>query len=320
MVATMLITSMILIACGQEFDRFTPSTSEIDTSELDDLLDLFQKEAPTYTINSERRELVVTPRENVFIIPSKIFQTKDGIAVSGNIDLQVVELFSKGDMLLNGVPTVSDSRLIVSDGVFNIKAFQDGEELELIPGKQIELYSPNENVDLDMQLFYGNDAPIEEFNWTLNPPVDSFPTLNFGEWGFETQEGGPIFGDGYECILDSMNWINIDAIADFDGQETTGITVELPEEYQINSTLVAIIFKDLDSVVALAYNEENKQFIESYELTPISYEVSIIVLSLQPDETLHFAMEDVTVTQDLNVEMMPQETTIEIIKEALGNL
>lgn len=80
-----------------------------------------------------------SPRTGTRInIPAGILAKKDGTPVTGQVDLQFREYRNFGDFIASGIPMhYSDSQgdfFFNSGGMFEVRTFQNGEELTIIPG------------------------------------------------------------------------------------------------------------------------------------------------------------------------------------------
>src|SRR3546814_1109370 len=65
--------------------------------------------------------------------PAGAFLDADGLPVSGEVTVRLIELYSKTDIMLAGLSTESHSDLLESGGEFYLMAEKDGEELTLNP-------------------------------------------------------------------------------------------------------------------------------------------------------------------------------------------
>lgn len=317
-VSVLLLVTTVMFSCEPEVDRFTPVEGEqIDVETiLDDLEDGPQE----FAIDADSDQRVITANEALLTIEKNIFQTKDGAVVTGVVDLEIKELYTKGDIFLNRVPTVSDGKLLESDAVLHISATQDGKPLELIPGKQIQINIPNDNPMEKMELFYGEGGDREDFNWLeADGDENAWDNVDRAEWAVQDSLE-ELFGYGYECFSDSLQWINVDIFVDVPEDQKTSVCVELPEIYTNTNTYVAMIFKDINSVVGFTGSAETMQFCEPYGLSPIGFDISIIVISTQAEEVFHFGIEDAIISEDLVIQITPEEKTKEEIKLILDGL
>lgn len=76
-------------------------------------------------------------------IPENAFVTKDGKAVTGKVDFAVEEFKNATDIFLSGIPMTYDSAGVSytfsSAGMMELRAYSQGEELELAPNTQLDI-------------------------------------------------------------------------------------------------------------------------------------------------------------------------------------
>src|SRR3546814_11018681 len=65
--------------------------------------------------------------------PAGAFLDADGLPVSGEVTVRLIERYSKTDIMLAGLSTESHSDLLESGGEFHLMAEKDGEEITLDP-------------------------------------------------------------------------------------------------------------------------------------------------------------------------------------------
>ena len=217
--------------------------------------------------------------------------------VTGNITIELVELFNKSEMLRLNKPTMGvlpfgEQRPLVSGGEFQVKAFQNGNELYLKAGASYTIISeaPGGVADQNMSLFIGEDD-----NGTLTwfPQDSSNNTGVFAE------------GSQYFTFVNQLNWINCDYFMNYNGPMTT-VTVQFPEGFTSNNAMLFISFDGLNSLTGI-YGFENGVFTTApyYEL-PVGIDVHFIAFTVINDEP-HVAIVSATIA-DGHLEIIPALT------------
>lgn len=96
-----------------------------------------------YTVNALPGSVLDYGSGTRIIVPSMAFQDADGNPVTGNIDITYREFRDVVDVVLSGIPMKYDSGGVVGDfrsaGMFEIEASQNGTEVFLREGKQIDM-------------------------------------------------------------------------------------------------------------------------------------------------------------------------------------
>jgi len=117
---------------------------------------------------SVSKDTVITCKEGTKLtIPSNCFITKSGKEVTGTVQLKTEEFYTKSDILLAGLTTLSDGKLLESGGMLNLLAYAGGEEVLLKQGKSIRIEMPANQKQEGMQLFNGVKDKDGKVNWVL---------------------------------------------------------------------------------------------------------------------------------------------------------
>ncbi len=95
--------------------------------------------------------------------------------VKGNekLRLEIKEAYSAGDILLAGLTTRSNGKLLQSGGMIYINATSNGKKIELL--KPINVSIPSASYDERMQLFKGEVENDGSINWVAPQPLDTSP-------------------------------------------------------------------------------------------------------------------------------------------------
>ncbi len=132
-----------------------------------------------FQLRGDHARLLRTQKGTRIHVPLKAFVNKiSGEPIEGDIELIFDEYHTQGEILASGIPMTyatpeGDTVNFESAGMFDIRAFQDGIELELAEGKeiQVELATGADG----MVEFYAYDEGIE--NWELKE-VECNPIVN----------------------------------------------------------------------------------------------------------------------------------------------
>lgn len=113
--------------------------------------------APVFTssISATKGGTFTSPKGTVFEIPANAFVNKNGEAVEGDVAIKVKEYKKPEDILLSGIPMTYQGVIMESDGMFDMQANVNGEEVQLASGKSIQVNMPaNDSTKKDYKLFY----------------------------------------------------------------------------------------------------------------------------------------------------------------------
>lgn len=217
----------------------------------------------------------------------------DGSKASYPFDLEVLEILTPKDMILNQKPTVSQGRLLTTGGELFIKATKGGKELGLSFYNGTSIIIPAKETELGMSLFYGENA---------NSFLEWFP-----EKERPRQSGAPELGvitridslkqRSYVLFPTQIGWINCDKFANFQGIKTKiKFASVYPELKEIQTFL---FFPDLKSVMQV-YGETSGEI-------PVGQLIKVISVAVSKDEQVFSFIKDINVAenQTVNIELKP---------------
>lgn len=158
-------------ACNQPVKKNTILSTSSDekppteNSQLSTALDLQQyfDEAPQlFTVNTGTT--TITAKHGLRLeVNTDDFETEDGRAATGPVELTVKELVTKEQLIAGDCPTVSDGRLLETAGSYFIGASVYGSKLRLKQGKKMRIEFPKRGDN--MELFYGQRMADGSMNW-----------------------------------------------------------------------------------------------------------------------------------------------------------
>lgn len=237
----------------------------------------------TFTINAGQAQTVTGSNGTVVHFNANSFVTASGAPVTGSIQIELVEIYSKSDMILMNKQTVGKTwdgvSPLISGGQFSIVAKQNGQKLKLAPGMnyQIDTPAPNGTTNL-MGLFYG-EIEDEQLEWSQ---VDS---------AFVNPGSGI-----YSAFPDSTGWINLDYFMNNSGP-LSQIDVQIPSGFTTANTRVFVSI-DGSSSMAGIYNVNSGIFTSgNYYKLPVGMAVHFIIINLDNNE-IHAAVVPATIANN----------------------
>ncbi|MFY9310518.1 MAG: hypothetical protein WAQ28_15845 [Bacteroidia bacterium] len=265
------LATMTLFSCKKE-NNITPEAPTPSTPAS--LSALFsEKAAPkqTFTINAGQFQSITGAKGTKLNIQPGSFKNQSGQVVSGNVTLEMREMFSKSDMIFSGATTTSNGQLLVSGGELYIQAFQNGSPLSLTSSTTVEAQVRTNNNAGPMQEFYSNTSfeTPEGLDWWL---ADSTNTDTI-----YTDYDSSDFVEYYYFYLDQMNWINCDYFWDSNGP-FTDIEVNTGTQFDGTNCTVYISFDGINSVLSLGDYDLNHLFNYGYPSIPQGMNVHIIAI------------------------------------------
>ena len=238
------------------------------------------------------------------------FLDADGNPVVGTVQVELIEIFDKGSMLVTNMPSVGqlpsgEQALLVSGGEHFVGATQEGEELRL--NHPFTLTAPADNTggpDEEMVLFRAEgdgDAWIEEED----------------EKGLRIIENGDEGGTAYMGFISEFGWTNIDRWYS-DTRPKTTIHVSVPDGWDDTNSMVYLSYDGEPNALARmdTYDDNTGLFSEHYGLIPIGLEVHLIFVTELEGEW-SYAIQGTTITDGHLTEFASAESLIETDTDGL---
>jgi hypothetical protein len=169
------LLSIVLFSCQKEKSTLPNEKNTIAVSSLlkTDKLQNFEFLLKNDTIISGKERTKIW-------IPSDLFENY----TNGKITLELKEFYSKEDMILNGLSTVTDKdELLESSGMFYINFTEEDKQLKIKKGKSYKVEIPNKPL-AESNIYYNDNDSI--FRWELSdnkfyvPIIDYFRNADFG--------------------------------------------------------------------------------------------------------------------------------------------
>lgn len=220
-----------------------------------------------YTVTAESGQYIVGQKGSGFYIFPNAFKNASGTIVTGNIDIEIREIYSKKDMILSGATTVSNNDLLVSGGEFYINATQNGQQLTLIPGK-IYLQTVASGNTHPMQLFTSNGtAGINENN-------PGFNTLN---WVLDSSAVATN-DTFYYSNIPTLGWINFDHFY-YSTEPKDSLRAILSDNFNCYNTMMFLSFDGLNLAMSMYTNDWNVGTVFVAHYIPNGMNLRVVTIS-----------------------------------------
>jgi hypothetical protein len=207
-------------------------------------------------------------------------------------------------MILAGISTVSNGRLLTTGGQVNIKAFKDGKELVLSPFNNFNIQMPTINNEQNMSIYYGEITSDSVINWeeAIMPNDSIRDTLAISRLFLEAER--------YYIFPTQIGWINIDKLASINSVTTTiSCNSSKPEASKI---LKYIYFPELKSVMQIYGNEQSQ--------LPVGERAKFVFIAYSESEKIYFQAIDAVIEENMKIEIQLKEATKELLIEELSKL
>ena len=323
-IVTLLLISaaLLLNGCQKDTDIFVPDAGQTNGPDLN----WYSTITPTMPVSLLKNGLVLETytdsiqvnANNAYIttpfgllcgFPPNCCTGSAGQSITGTVNVEMLLVKKKGDMVRLNKPTTSNGRLLVSGGEIFIRLKKDNQELQLAPNKKIQLRYVDSPYSTQMKLFVGDESNPEQFNW-LPTPDPSNNTIT-------------VTSQNYEIQTNHLRWLNTDYFYDTTGIARTTVTAGLATHFTNANTIAFVVFNGFRSVVAMNGDISSKKF-RSIKL-PVGKEITVVVISRQGNDYFMDHKTVITALQnsspsDQIVVTNPVITTLANIKSYLSTL
>lgn len=295
MIGALLVAALVFTSCENEDrdDLIIPATAAEFNSIKDQALENITQ---NFQFNADDGVVTLTSANGVEININGSCLLKNGNAVTGNVDLEFVEIFDKGSMLVTNKPTMGimpsgDKALLITGGEFFIEATQNGVVLQttcnfdlIIPG------ALTGGVDTDMILWKGIIDANGDLAWdeVINLPATT------------GLAGGRVFGEGnsYYAFLSDFGWSNVDRFYS-DPRPKTTILAGVPAGYDNKNCSLFLSYDGEDAGLANldTFDSVTGLFSEHYGQIPIGLECHVIFVS-EENNNWKYAIKPVTIVEN----------------------
>lgn len=312
--AFFILGMVSLVGCKRE---------ELGLHETSGIKKFFQENQPKsefFVVNAGVKSSIKCKKGTVIKIDANSLLHQNGTPVTGNVTIEMKEVFTKSEMVKSKISTVSQGRLLISQGEFYINAVQGGESLKIKSGKKINISVPNFSNAPSSMLFRGDSIP----NDSTPDPTDTIIDWTL----FDSTYIPPIFIDSTnDSIFDSINnptityfnfliegfgWINLDEIENTQDMRSLNIVVNGFDVFNCN---VFIVYKDIHSMFEAWYGLDvfNAKYIT------LNRSVTIVAIGLKEGQ-YYSTFKDLTVTKDESISLDMNPTTENEINQTLESL
>jgi hypothetical protein len=360
-IAIGLIPFMFFSSCDsavKEADMTEGKASIEIFEEIDNKLSELYDGTQFYTIPADKESIVKgTGGTRLFVNPSDL-ENEGGYPITGSLTVELRELNSLGNLVLNNAPTTSNGNILITGGAYYIDITSDGSKVKLKEGKTMKAEFPK-SLEANMSIFQGELDKNNQVNWIessialqqkkLDEPKKPIRKTKYVKK--TTNELDAIFGyiDGtdatvnteYEEVSKEVYDDYLEDLAAFEQAEKTYKSVELIKLGWINcdkflnqSDLVTInleidkskitkarffaVFEDINSVMSTNYSSHIECGL-SFNNVPLGKKIRLVGISSDQDSSLIFD-ETIVVQKGKPIAIEFVKVNDGDLKEVLANL
>lgn len=258
-----LLISLAFQSCKKE--------QKSDSDNIETYLQSIGPGKKQFTFQTAQGGTLVGEKGTRLVLNPNTFLFKDDQSqASGAIQVDLIELSDKAEIMMWNKPTRSDNNLLVSGGVAYVYMSQNGREV-ISTDSRIQFLANDTSVL--MQAFGWNDSEKSWylFNQTPNPPAPPVQTnSDISVYDFP--------------LPSNYNWINCDYF--YNGTGNSSVFVEVPGSHEeatpSTSSLVYMAFPTLFSVVRMSPSINKDRF--NVTNMPTSLTFRVIAISVKDNK------------------------------------
>jgi hypothetical protein len=304
-IGLLFLASIFVTSCTNNDDNtFTPASATEFAAVRETAL---KAQTQKFNTTAGTGLVTLTSAKGVTIKINTNCLTKNGSPATGNVDIEFVELFDKGTMLVTNKPTMGimpngDRNLLISGGEFFIKATQNGVPLEttcnitmIVPGNLTA------GVDHAMTLWNGIIDIEGNLAWA---DAREAAGENGGKGGVQGE------GNNYYVSFGNFGWTNVDKFYS-DPRPRTTILAAAPTGYDNTNSAIYLSY-DGEGQNALAKLDTYTAaglFSEHYGQIPIGLACHVI-FATEENGQWRYAIKGVTVQANDVYTFTMGETTV----------
>lgn len=241
-----------------------------------------------YTFTSGKGSASITTKSGVTISINTSTLTLNGQPVTGQVDVQYVEIFTRGHMVTANKTTMgvadpddqsdatdgTDLWPLESGGEFYVNMSQNGQPLDNAADFSLSVpASLTGGADPNMLAWSGAPDPAQDNDIAWQKQTDAAGTpIPVG--------GGGENGGNYNLHFNNFGWANIDRFSSYTGPKTT-ILVDVPAGYDDTNCIVYLATQGTQNLMARLdrYDAVTELFSEHYGQVPVGLQGYIIFIS-----------------------------------------
>lgn len=299
-VGGLLLFSALIAGCNKAEVIPAPTSEETETTSIGNRFkEYMNSKVQTYVVDAN------TPTTIYGNQGTKVVLSGSNFSVSGNVTLELLEIYKKSDMVLMNKATLANQGgqvvPISSGGEFRITVSQNGAPVQIVNDIAVST-NPSNTTTSNMELFGGTTDAEGNIIW------DADGTLTFGQDSLNTSfwYDFPFSGD--------YDWVNCDYFWSYPNPQTS-VMANLPAYCDGTNSAVFLVFTAENATTTLSSAGANSNVFEtggSYTI-PEGLGLHFVVVSEIAGQ-LKYAIQQSTIVPS-HVETIPTLTDVNSLAE-----
>lgn len=169
-----LFILLFMAACNTKPVKPLTVITPFQSSVSDSIYSSIRPQLQQFTINNNAAQTITAAGGTSILFPAQCFLNAAGKVVEGNVQVELLESQSLKDFISGGLATVSDGKLLLSNGMMYINATANGEQLQVDTANRLTVTMPTITSPAGFQMFTGNGT-----NWQPDSTMTEEPDYEF---------------------------------------------------------------------------------------------------------------------------------------------
>ena len=343
---------VLLFAVTIAFAACSTSSEEADVVyetpealvEVDNVLSSFSSSSQSFSTSGASPTVIKGSSGTIIHVnPSKL-ETMDGSPIGNTIEVVLLELGDKMNMMLNNVTTLAGDELLQSGGAFYIKMWSKGVELKLKSNETLEVEIPKW-VGENMSLYYGKKDSLGQIRWNAtgisfagksieNPKKPINPEENkkveditkqeynsyllaMQEYKRQLQKISDVKKTFQAVSSARLGWIGAAHVSNADNL-TASLELSVIKQDHLNRARFFVVSKESNSVVTANYSSGNNKTV-SFKNLPEGQKMGLIGVAVVAGQTQVF-QQDITTSKDMKLDVELTTISQEELRRAISRV
>jgi hypothetical protein len=313
-------TLMLNASCKKHPDN-TSEPTQYDRTQANKAFAPLQKTPQKFTVTAGVAKKIMGAEGTILSFYPNSFKDKNGnIITTGNIDIELTELYKLGDMIAHRTSTVTSAGVLTSGGELNIKATMNGQEV-FANTYGVGFKSPTAATSKPMELYYGDaNNPDSVTTWKLS---DTGKGRSVSGTTYITDSSLALMESPYFLFINctSFNMVNCDHPYDA-GSGYVRINVHFTDDRFKNSYYpLAIAFPSLNIATNMYFREyNNTNTVTFVGYAPLNRDCKFALIIPKGPSVFYYYEKQGQVTDEMDINADMQELSTTELKAKLSAL
>ena len=264
-----------------------PNVENTENSMNEKFKNYLESQKQSFSVSATTPNTIYGQKGTKIYLNGNNFEDGNGNPLTGNVDVVLVENYSRRDMVMTNKVTMVDngtnsSTILESGGEFYMEISQNGNLVE-VKNPLVVTTAPTNSPGNSMQLFDGQVDSQGNINWVTNTDTLAIVQDSFGlSYQFDW--------------ADSLSWTNVDQFMDPTIPQTD-VTVNLPSGFDNTNTVLFVVFNNANSVANI-YNFASGAYttVGHYYTFPEGEDVTFVAISDNNNQLQYAIIQNAIIT------------------------